>query len=67
MLRLASQRASQKPQGGVGPAQKVDLVASEIEAAQKQFRDGRHRIDRKLGAQVLVGQQILDDQSNSGS
>jgi hypothetical protein len=67
LLRRASHGASQEPHTSIGPAQEIDLVAGEIEASQKQLSDGVHPVERKSDAQVLIGEQLVDDHSNTGS
>jgi hypothetical protein len=67
VLRCAAYGASHKPHTSIGPAQEIDLVAGEIEASQKQVGDGLYRIDRKSGAQVLIGEKLVNDHSNARS
>jgi hypothetical protein len=67
VLRLAAQRAPQEPHTRICPAEEIDLVAGEIDASQKQIGDRLHRIERKSGAQVFIGEQLHDDHSNASS
>ena len=56
---------AQEPQTSIRPAKEVDLVAGELETSQTQLGDRLHPIERKSDAQVLIGEQLLDDHSNA--
>jgi hypothetical protein len=66
-LWFAARHLTQEPHPRIGPAKEIDLVAGEIEALQQQFRDRLQRVERKSNAQVLIGKQFLDHDSNTSS
>src|SRR4029453_10877815 len=64
---FAANLVAKEPQTSIRPANKVDLVACELETAQAQFGDRLHPVERKFDAQSLIGEQFLDDHSDSRS
>ena len=42
------------------------VLTGEIDAEQKQLGDGVDRSECKSHTQILLGEQLLDDQTNSG-
>jgi hypothetical protein len=66
-LWFAAHHLSQEPHPRIGLVKKIDLVTGEIEALQYQFRDRLDPVERKSNAQVLIGKQFLDHDSNTSS
>jgi hypothetical protein len=66
-LWFAAPHLTQEPHSWIGAAKKIDLVTGEIEALQQQVRDRLPRVERKSNAQVLIGKQFLDHDSNNSS
>ena len=66
-LRFAAPHFTQEPHPRIGPAKKIDLVAGEIEALQQQVRDRLPRVECQSNAQILIGKQFLDHDSNNSS
>jgi hypothetical protein len=67
VLPLAYYFVLEEPQAIIRPAKEVDLVAGEIGTSQTQLGDRFDPVERKSHAQDLVGEQLVDDCSNSGS
>jgi hypothetical protein len=67
LLSFASNLVAKEPQASIRPAKKIDLVACELETAQAEFGDRLHPVKRKSDAQSLIGEELLDDHSNSRS
>jgi hypothetical protein len=64
-LWFAARPLTQEPHPRIGPTKEVDLIAGEVEALQQQFCDRLPRVERKSNAQVLIGKQLLDHDSNT--
>jgi hypothetical protein len=64
VLSFASYFA-QEPETSIRPAKEVDLLAGELDTSQTQLGDRLDLIERKSDAQVLIGEQLLDDRSNA--
>jgi hypothetical protein len=65
VLPFPSHGLTQEPQISIRPGEQFDLVLTEIEASQKQLGEHLHPVERKSDAQVLIGEQLPDDQSNA--
>jgi hypothetical protein len=65
VLSFASYFVAQEPETSIRPAKEVDLLAGELDTSQTQLGDRLDLIERKSDAQVLIGEQLLDDRSNA--
>jgi hypothetical protein len=65
VLPFASHVVAQEPQTSIRPAKEVDLVAGELDTSQTQLGHRLDPIERKPDAQALIGEQLLDDGSNT--
>jgi hypothetical protein len=67
LLGLPAHGVTQEPHTSVRSEKKVYLVAREIETVQKQLGDRPDAVERKSDAQLFIGEELLDDYSNSCS
>jgi hypothetical protein len=65
VLPFAAHFVAQEPQTIIRLPKEVDLIAGELDTSQTQLGDRLEPIERKPDAQVLIGEQLLDDRSNT--